>query len=397
MNVIIPDKVSATSKRLLEAQGFVVTQKAGIGIDEANTLAKGADALIVRSYSLHELSFHLSLKAIGRAGAGVNNIPVEGCTKKGVVVFNTPGANANAVKELVLCGLLLSSRQIIDSVNWTSGQKEHGENLLREVEKNKGQFRGSEIAGKTLGVVGLGAVGMLVANDAVALGMRVIGHDPYLSVDNAWHLSKEVKKAESLDSLLSQSDYLTIHVPLLDSTNRMFNAKLFAKMKRGIRIMNFSRYEIISGADLIAALGSGIVARYVTDFPTHDLLGVKGVIAIPHLGASTEEAEENCAVMAAKQIAAFLKEGTITNSVNFPDCSLPRGGKTRLTLVNLNVPKMIEKITTALGEANLNITDMVNKSRGDIAYTIIDLDQEVDDEMVSELGSFEGIVKVRKI
>ncbi len=397
MKIVIPDKVSKTAAKMFEEKGYGVEQNPGIDIKEANKIAKDADAIAVRSYKLHELEFSDSVKAIGRAGAGVNNIPIDKCTEKGVVVFNTPGANANAVKELVLCGLLLSSRKIVDGVNWTVCQKEAGDEVPKLVEKNKKQFKGVEIKGRNLGVIGLGAIGMLVSNDASALGMNVIGYDPYISVDNAWKLSRDVKNAKNLDSLLTNSDYITVHIPLNEKTKGMINKEMFSKMKKGVKIMNFSRDELVNTKDLIEAIGEGIVDAYVTDFPNCDLIGVKNIICVPHLGASTSEAEENCAVMVANQIIDFLENGSITNSVNFPACRLEKNGNIRITIVNKNVPGMIEKITEILAGAKLNIEEMINKSKGDIAYTILDVKGKVDEGTVNRLGDVEGVLRVRKL
>ncbi len=395
--IAIPDKVSKTAARIFKEGGFEVEQNPGIDIKECNSMAKGSDAVIVRSYKLHELEFSDSLKAIGRAGAGVNNIPVDKCTEKGVVVFNTPGANANAVKELVLCGLLLSSRKIVEGVNWTVCIKDSGKDALKLIEKNKSKYKGSEIQGKTLGVIGLGAIGLLVANDASKLGMNVVGYDPFLSVESAWKLSSKVKRAKDLDKLFASSDYISIHVPLNDKTRGMLNKKAFAKMKKGVKIMNFSRDGLADTNDLIKAIGDGAVGRYVTDFPNCDLIGVENLICIPHLGASTKEAEENCAAMVANQLIDFLKDGTITNSVNFPACFLERNGNTRITIVNENIPTMIEKITQALTDSKLNITEMINKSRGDIAYSILDIDGNVKGDALKGLEKIEGVIRVRKL
>ena len=397
MKIVIPDKVSKMSAKIFEENGFEVEHRPSIDIGKCNEISKGSEALVVRSYDLHELELSDSLLAIGRSGAGVNNIPVEKCTEKGIVVFNTPGANANAVKELVLCGLFLSSRKIVDGVNWTVCQKEHGEKVSKLVEENKSQFKGSEIKGKRLGVVGLGAVGMLVANDALALGMNVMGYDPFISIDNAWKLSRDVGQAKNLDSLIKNSDYITLHVPLNDKTNRMINNSFFKKMKKGVRIMNFSREEIINTQDLIGALKSGIVGNYVTDFPNCELIGVPNVICIPHLGASTEEAEENCAVMVTEQLVDFLKNGNVVNSVNFPTCKMERNGNTRITVINKNIPGMIEKVTTVIADEKLNIEEMINKSRGEMAYSFFDVSGDVNERIIGKLKDIEGVVRVRKL
>lgn len=356
------------------------------------------DAIVLRSFKMHDMELPDTLKGIARAGAGTNNIPLDRCTDKGIVVFNTPGANANAVKELVLTGMLLSSRDVIGGINWAQGLKKEGDKVPALVEKGKSQFAGCELKGKTLGVVGLGAIGAMVANDALALGMNVIGYDPYLSVEAAWSLSSRVQKATGLETLLSQVDYLTIHVPLLDSTREMYNAEKFAMMKDNIKIMNFARGELFQNEDLKTALKSGKVGSYVTDFPTKALLNVEGVIPVPHLGASTKESEDNCAIMASLQVKDFLESGNIKNSVNFPNCTLPfRKGEKRLTIVNQNVPNMISEITTLLAKNNINIFDMLNKSRGEIAYTIIDIEGELDEKIVGKLLKVEGIKSVRII
>ncbi len=397
MKIVMPDKVSQTSLRMFQEHGFTVIQNPGLKIEECNALVQDADAVVVRSYNLRDLHLNDSLKAIGRAGVGVNNIPVDRCSEKGVVVFNTPGANANAVKELVLCGLFLSSRGIVEGVRWVLRQKDFGHEVPRSVEENKRQFRGEEIKGRTLGVIGLGAIGVLVANDAIALGMNVMGYDPYISVANAWMLSRDVKKTENLESIFKNSDYLTVHVPLNEDTRQMLNREAFAVVKRGVKILNFTRDEIVHTGDLIEALKEGRVGKYVTDFPGHDLIGVEGVIPMPHLGASTAEAEENCAVMITNQLVDFLKNGNITNSVNLPNCELERGGDTRITVINKNVPRMIEEITEVLAEKDLNIEEMINKSKGTIAYNILDISGAVNEEILEKIRAINGVVKARML
>ncbi len=356
------------------------------------------DAIILRSFKMHDMELPASLKAIARAGAGVNNIPIEKCSQKGIVVFNTPGANANAVKELVLAGMLISSRDIIGGVNWAQSIKDKGDEVPALIEKGKADFAGCELKGKKLGVVGLGAIGAMVANDALALGMEVIGYDPYLSVEAAWELSSSVQKASGLESLLKEVDYLTIHVPLLDSTKGMYNAEKFAMMKDGVKIMNFARGGLINNDDIKEALRSGKVGAYVTDFPDVDLLGVAGVIPIPHLGASTEESEENCAVMAAIQMKNFLEAGNIKNSVNFPNCELPKqSDKKRIIIANKNIPNMISKITTLLADNDTNIYDMLNKSKGEIAYNIIDTDGDIPQDIIEKIYQIDGILMAKII
>lgn len=364
--------------------------------DVASSELSSPDAIMLRSFKMHDMELPSSLKAIARAGAGTNNIPIEKCSQKGIVVFNTPGANANAVKELVLAGMLLSSRHLVQGVNWVQTLKNEGDEVPALVEKGKAQFNGCELAGKTLGVVGLGAIGALVANDALALGMKVIGYDPYLSVDAAWELSSHVQKAISLDTLLSSVDYLTIHVPLLDSTRGMYNAEKFSIMKQGVKIMNFARGELINDDDMLAAIASKKVSCYVTDFPNAKLLGVDGVIPVPHLGASTDESEENCAVMASKQLKEFLETGNIVNSVNFPNCVLPkREGIDRLLIANDNIPNMIGEITSLLAKEGVNIYDMLNKSRGEVAYTMIDAENGFNETIFQKVAAIKGVRMVR--
>ncbi len=351
------------------------------------------DAIVLRSFKMHDMELPETLCAIARAGAGTNNIPIDRCSDKGIVVFNTPGANANAVKEMVLTSLLLSSRDIVNGIIWTQSIKDEGDNVPALVEKAKSQFGGQEIKGKKLGIVGLGAIGAMVANDALALGMEVVGYDPYLSVDAAWELSSDVKKATGLETLLSEVDYLSIHVPLLDSTKGMFNSEKFAMMKDGINILNFARGGLVDNEDLKAALASGKVSTYVTDFPSADLLGVEGVIPIPHLGASTEESEDNCAIMASQQIKDYLETGNIRNSVNFPTCELSvKAGHKRLIIANKNIPNMISEITSLLADNSINIGDMLNKSKGDLAYNIIDIDGEVSQDVLDKLQAVDGII-----
>lgn len=355
------------------------------------------DAILVRSADMHNLQLPASVKAIGRAGAGVNNIPVEACSKRGVVVFNTPGANANGVKELVLAGLLMSSRRIVPAIEWAKTLKGKGKEVGPLVEKGKNDFVGPEIKGKKLGVIGLGAIGVMVANDAVSLGMEVAGYDPYISVEAAWGLSRTVRRATSLDQLLSQSDYITLHVPLIDQTKGMLRAEKFALMKKGVRIINLARGGLVKNADILEALKTGAVGCYVTDFPDDDLLDVPGVIAIPHLGASTPEAEDNCAVMAVEQVRDYLENGNIKNSVNFPACALPAMGRNRILVANANVPNMVGQITTVLAGDKINIADMMNKSAGDFAYNIIDIDGQVSEAQVEKLRKIEGVVMARLI
>jgi D-3-phosphoglycerate dehydrogenase len=355
------------------------------------------DAILVRSADMHSMQLPASVKAIGRAGAGVNNIPVEQCSKRGIVVFNTPGANANGVKELVLAGLLLSSRRIVPGIEWVKTLKGKGKEVGPLVEKGKNDFVGPEIKGKKLGVVGLGAIGVMVANDAVALGMEVEGYDPYISVEAAWGLARTVRRATSLDMLLTQSDYITLHVPLADQTKGMLNRDKFAVMKKGVRIVNLARGGLVKNADLIEAMKAGTVACYVTDFPDDDLLALPNVIPIPHLGASTPEAEDNCAVMAVEQVRDYLENGNVKNSVNFPACALPVMGRNRIVVANANVPNMVGQITTVLAADKINIADMMNKSAGELAYNIIDIDGGVGETQVEKLRKIEGVITARLI
>jgi len=355
------------------------------------------DAILVRSADMHSLPIPASVKAIGRAGAGVNNIPVEQCSKRGIVVFNTPGANANGVKELVIASLLLSSRRIAQGIDWVKTLKGKGKEVGPLVEKGKNDFVGPEIKGKRLGVIGLGAIGVMVANDAVALGMEVAGYDPYISVEAAWVLSRTVRRATSLDMLLAQSDYITLHVPLMEQTKGMLKADKFALMKKGVRIINLARGGLVKNADLIEAIKAGTVASYVTDFPDDELLDVPNVIPIPHLGASTPEAEDNCAVMAVEQVRDYLENGNVKNSVNFPPCALPVMGRTRLVVANANVPNMVGQITTVLAGDKINIADMMNKSAGDLAYNIIDIDGDMDEAKLEKLRKIEGVITARLI
>ncbi len=353
------------------------------------------DAVLVRSASMHETAFPPTLKAIARAGAGVNNIPVEKCSEKGIVVFNTPGANANAVKELVIAGLLLSSRKIVPAIQWAKTLKGEGANVSKLVEKGKGAFVGPEIRGKKLGVIGLGAIGILVANAASALGMEVYGYDPYLSVNAAWGLSHKVHHAMTLDEIFTTSDYITVHVPLTPDTKEMIHAGTLATMKDGVRILNFARGDLVNDADVLAALQSGKMAAYVTDFPSDDMLDVENVIAIPHLGASTPESEDNCARMAADELINFLENGNIVNSVNMPTVDMPRVGDARICVIHKNIPNMLTQISAVVSEAGINIENMQSVSKKDYAYTILDTAGKV--ESGDRILAIEGVVSVRII
>jgi len=354
------------------------------------------DAILVRSADMNGSEIPSSVLAIARAGAGYNNIPVQKCSDSGVVVFNTPGANANAVKELTLAAMLLSSRNIIGGVNWTLS--EAGKPDIAElVEKEKSKFTGPEIKGKTLGVIGLGAIGVMVANDAVALGMDVIGYDPYISVDAAWNLSREVVRADTLEGLLAKSDYITLHIPLGDNTKGLLDAEKFRLIKKDARVINFSRNALVKDKDIIEALDAGKISVYVTDFPSQELLKCKKVIGIPHLGASTPEAEDNCAIMAVKQVMDYLETGAIRNSVNFPRCKLEQHTAYRLLVVNKNIPNMIGQITTILAGSNINITDLINHHRDDYAYNIIDTEQQLSSSVLEQIRKVDGIIRVRAI
>jgi len=355
------------------------------------------DAVLLRSADMHSMDIPASVLAIGRAGAGVNNIPLDKCTQRGIVVFNTPGANANGVKELVIASLFLSSRNLYEGITWAQSLKDKGEEVPELVEKGKAKFVGPELQGKTLGVIGLGAIGVMVANAAAALGMRVVGYDPFISVEAAWKLSHEVVKAANLDALVTESDYITIHVPLNKDTKGLFNAERLGRMKKGARLFNFSRSGLVDNDAIKAAIAAGKLGGYVIDFPEADLLGFDKVLCIPHLGASTPESEDNCAIMAADQIREYLERGNIRNSVNFPNCELAPTGKTRITLINNNVPKVISNVTALLGGSGLNIDEMLNKNRGEVAYNIIDVSDEVSDELVAKLKEVDGVVAVRVI
>lgn len=358
--------------------------------------AKGADAILVRSAAMHEMEFDKSLKAIGRAGAGVNNIPLEKCAEQGIAVFNTPGANANGVKELVIAGLLLASRDIIGGINWVQENEEDG-NIAKDAEKAKKAFAGCEIEGKKLGVIGLGAIGVLVANAATNLGMDVYGYDPYVSVDSAWRLSRSIHHAKSVDELYKECDYITIHVPALPDTKGMIDKNAIDLMKDGVVVLNFARDVLVNSEAMVDALISGKVKRYVTDFPTPEIAGVKNAIVIPHLGASTEESEDNCAKMAVQELRDFLENGNIKNSVNYPSCDMGVKDKTRITIMHRNIPNMIGQFTALLAKDNVNIDDMTNKNSGAYAYTMMDVDSEVGAEVVDGLEAIEGVLRVRVI
>jgi D-3-phosphoglycerate dehydrogenase len=355
------------------------------------------DAILVRSADLHSVEIPGTVLAIARAGAGYNNVPVEACSGKGIVVFNTPGGNANAVKELAITAMLLSSRNIIEGIAWCRTIAEKADEVPDLVERGKSKFEGPELKGKTLGVVGLGAIGVMVANDAIALGMQVIGYDPYISVEAAWNLSRAVTRADTLEGLLSKADYITLHLPLADTTKGLLDAEKFRFMKKGARVINLARGGLVNERDIIEALNAERLAAYVTDFPSAELLACPKVISIPHLGASTPEAEDNCAAMAVQQIMDYLESGAIRNSVNLPRCRLDQRAPYRLLVVNRNIPNMVGQITTILAAASINIGDLINHHREDYAYNIIDTEQAIPENTLKQIKAVEGIIRVRGI
>ncbi len=379
------NKISATGLREFDSSKYEISDSVEAPV--------GA---VVRSAALHDEVFPESLLAIARAGAGVNNIPCDRCAEEGIVVFNTPGANANAVKELVIAGLLLSSRKVTAGIDWAKTLKGNGDAVGKMVEKGKGSFVGPEIMGKTLGVVGLGAIGVLVANAAAKLGMKVYGYDPFLSIKSAWSLSSSTIHCDSLDELYEKCDYISYHIPCTKDTKGSVNNLAFAKMKDGVRILNFARGELVNSADMLEALETGKVASYVVDFPSDEMLGVENVVAIPHLGASTPESEDNCAYMAANQLVDYLENGNIVNSVNMPAVSMPRNTEARVCVIHKNIPGIISAITTALAEKETNVSTMQNASKGDFAYTILDIDS-IHDGIEDKLMSVDGIIRVRVI
>ncbi len=372
----------------------------GLGLFDADrytvsTETENPDAIILRSFSMHEMELPENLKAVSRAGAGVNNIPIDKCTERGIVVFNTPGANANAVKELVITGLLLASRKVVDGIAWAKTLEGNGADVAKMVEKGKSSYVGPEIEGKKLAVIGLGAIGAMVANTACALGMDVIGYDPYLSVKAALSLSRHVKVVATIEEAISVADYVTLHVPLLDSTKNLINSTMISHMKDGARLLNFARGGLVDNAAVGAALEDGKIAVYVTDFPSDEVLSMKNVIPIPHLGASTPESEDNCAVMAAKELIDFLENGNIHNSVNFPNCECARAGIMRITVAHKNVPNMLSQFLAIFKDNN--VENMVNKNKGEWAYTIMDTADEVSEENIKKLSEIEGVLKIRVI
>lgn len=384
-NILTLNKIAKCGLEQLDENKYSIT----------DDVAADADGIILRSYVMHDMELPASLMAVARAGAGTNNIPIEKCTDKGIAVFNTPGANANAVKELVIAGMLLASRDVVGGISWASTLT--GDDVAKQVEKGKSNFAGCEIQGKTLGVIGLGAIGILVANAARHLGMQVIGFDPYLSVDAAWRLSSHIIKAKSADEVYEKSDFITIHVPCTPDTKGMINKENIAKMKDGVKLLNFARGELVNNDDVKAALDSGKISRYVVDFPCAETNNYKGIIAIPHLGASTIESEDNCAMMAAQELATYIETGDILNSVNFPNCSLPMGAGGRICIMHKNVPSMISKFTQLFAEEKLNISDMINKSKKDNAYTIINSDTGISKGVAEKIAAIDGVIRVRVI
>ena len=357
----------------------------------------GAAGVLVRSAAMHDMEFSPRLAAIARAGAGVNNIPLDRCAEEGIVVFNTPGANANGVKEMAICGMLLGSRDVVGGIKWVQSIKDEGD-VAKKVEKGKSLFAGNEIMGKSLGVIGLGAIGGPLANAAIALGMTVYGYDPYISINAAWHLDSKIIPVKNLEQIYENCDIITVHVPLLDSTKKMINAEAMAQMKDGVILLNFARDALVDDDALETALSSGKIKRYITDFPNDKTAGMAGVVAIPHLGASTEESEDNCAMMAVRQIMDYLENGNITNSVNFPACSMGICTKPgRVTILHRNIPNSIGQFTAALAADNINISDMINRSKGEYAYTMFDLDVPTPTKVAEHLQSIEGVFRVRVI
>ena len=386
-----------------ERKIFCLNNIAQVGLDkfrkgyEITQDISEAAGILVRSADMHTMDFPDGLRAIARAGAGVNNIPLDKCSEHGIVVFNTPGANANSVKELVLAGLLLAARDIFGGISWVKANAENAD-ITKSAEKAKKNFAGREIKGKTLGVIGLGAIGVQVANAAISLGMNVLGYDPYLSLKSAWMLSPMVKHADSPEEVYAASDYITIHVPAMDSTRHMLNAEAFAKMKQGIKILNFARDVLVDEEALRTALESGQVSRYVSDFPNAVSANLPNAIVLPHLGASTEEAEDNCAIMAAVQLQDYLDNGNITNSVNFPELNAGVcGAEARVAILHRNIPNMLSQITSFFGSNNLNIENLQNKARGQYAYTLLDISHKMPDDTTERLREIEGVLRVRRV
>lgn len=376
---------------------------AGVGLELFNNKYEkcddvcDADAILVRSASMHDMELPDTLEAVARAGAGVNNIPLDKCADKGIVVFNTPGANANGVKELVLAGMLLASRDVVGGINWVQSERAN-EDIAKLTEKEKKNFAGCEIKGKKLGIIGLGAIGVLVANAATHLGMEVYGYDPYISVDAAWNLSRSIKHIQAVEDIYKECDYITIHVPLLDATRKMINKESIAKMKDGVVVLNFARDLLVEETDMVEALKNGKVKRYVSDFPNTTTAGAKNAIVIPHLGASTEESEDNCAMMAVKELMDYMENGNIKNSVNYPACDMGECiHACRVAINHRNVKNMIGQFASVFGEADINIANMMNASKGDFAYSLFDLEKAAPEEVISKIKKIDGVLKVRVI
>ena len=373
---------------------------AAVGLDQLDDSynvgenIENPDGIMVRSAVMHEMAFAPSLKAIARAGAGVNNIPIERCSEGGIVVFNTPGANANGVKELAICALLLAARDVVGGIAWANTLTE---DVAKQVEKGKSKFAGTELMGKTLGIIGLGAIGGKIANTAIHLGMNVIGCDPFLSIEGAWNLNHRVSRAATYDEVFEKADYITLHVPATKETKNMICTESIAKMKDGVKIINLSRADLVNAEELKAALADGKVSAYVTDFPTEEVINTPGVVAIPHLGASTEESEDNCAVTAARQLDDYLRNGNIKNSVNYPNVEMPRSGAARICVLHQNVPSILTKITAAVADEGLNIENMTNKSKGENAYTVLDVSSTPSEDAIARISAVEGINRVRII
>lgn len=380
--------------KLLNKIASVGTNRFNKNEYEISTALDNPDAILVRSASMHEMDLPASLKAIARCGAGVNNIPLDKCADQGIVVFNTPGANANGVKELTIAALLLASRNIVGGIEWANTLTT---DVAKAVEAGKSAYAGCELKGKTLGVIGLGAIGGLVANAAQSLGMNVIGCDPFITVDAAWHLSRAIKKAASYEEIYAVADYITLHVPATKDTKNMINAGTIAMMKDGVKIVNLARADLVCAADLKAAISDGKVGAYVTDFPTEETVNTPGIVTIPHLGASTGESEDNCAVMAADQLMDYLENGNIKNSVNYPSIDMPKTDANRLVILHKNIPNMISHITSTLAQQNINIENMANRSRNDYAVTLVDVHADITDELVDLIASMDGIIRVLKI
>ena len=386
MNILTLNKIAACGTDLFDKATYTV-----------GDAVENPVGILVRSAAMHDMELPESVLAIGRAGAGTNNIPVDACADKGVVVFNTPGANANAVKELVLCGLLLASRKVVAGIEWAKSLKPEGDAVAKLVEKGKGQFVGPEILGKKLGVIGLGAIGGMVANAADALGMQVYGYDPYMSVQAAWGLNPSIHQVADMNEIFATCDYISLHVPCLDSTKGMINATTIATMKDGVRILNFARGELVNNADMIAALESGKVARYVTDFPNAAVLDVDGVVPLPHLGASTPESEDNCAVMAAHELIDYIENGNIVNSVNFPTVAGPRCTPCRICVLHKNLPGLIAQISGAMSEVGINVDSLLNRSKKENAYTVLDIDTVAPQSALDAISAIDGVIRVREL